>query len=120
MGFFKAASPLLAPGGAIVVTIFDGEPYTLWNVKDLARHVGLRVGRSFKFQSSAYPGYRHSRTLGNIEGGGAWQGETRGARSYVFEVNDPSGVTQSNTSRRKRKERESLSDEEDLGRMNLQ
>lgn len=40
--------------------------------------------RSFKFQASAYPGYRHARTLGNIEGGGGWRGEEREARTFVL------------------------------------
>ncbi|KAH0566310.1 hypothetical protein GP486_000281 [Trichoglossum hirsutum] len=82
VGFFKAAVPMLRkPEGTIIVTVFEGEPYTLWNIKDLARHVGLRVGCSFKFQSEMYPGYKHARTLGNIEGGGGWRGETRNART---------------------------------------
>lgn len=85
MSFFTSATPLLAPTGTIVVTIFDGEPYTLWNVRDLARHAGLAVERSFRFDAAAYPGYAHARTLGNVEGhGSAWKGETRPARSYVF------------------------------------
>ena len=71
-----------------MVTVFEGEPYELWNVRDLARHVGLRVERSFKFQASAYPGYKHARTLGNIEGGGGWKGEDRPARTYLFEVKE--------------------------------
>lgn len=89
MGFFKSAMPLLEPEGTLIVTIFDGEPYDLWNIRDLGRHSGLRVGRSFKFQSDAYPGYKHARTLGNIEGGGGWKGEDRPARTYIFEVNAP-------------------------------
>ena len=100
MSFFTAAAPLLSalpapqsPVSAnptIIVTLFESEPYTLWNVKDLARHVGLKVQRSFKFQASAYPGYKHARTLGNIEGemGGKWRGEERSARSYIFEAGD--------------------------------
>ncbi|KAK5127535.1 hypothetical protein LTR85_006874 [Meristemomyces frigidus] len=84
VSFFKAAGPLLAQDGIIVVTLFEGEPYTLWNIRDLARHTGLEVQRSFKFLAGAYPGYSHARTLGNIEGGGAWKGEDRDARSYVF------------------------------------
>ena len=88
VGFFKAALPLLAPSGSIIVTIFDGEPYDLWNVRDLARHVGLKVERSFKFQAGAYPGYQHARTLGNIEGGRGWKGVDRPARTYIFEVKD--------------------------------
>lgn len=88
VGFFKSALPLLAPAGLIVLTVFEGEPYSLWNVRDLGRHVGLKVGRSFKFQATAYPGYKHARTLGNIRDGGGWKGEDRGARTYLFETND--------------------------------
>ena len=91
--FFKSALPLLAHEGSIIVTIFEGEPYSLWNIRDLARHVGLKVGRSFKFQASAYPGYKHARTLGNIEGGGGWKGEDRPARTYIFEVNEKEAQT---------------------------
>ncbi|KAI0377823.1 hypothetical protein F5Y04DRAFT_170029 [Hypomontagnella monticulosa] len=87
--FFKRAMPSLAPGGSIIVTLFEGEPYTLWNIRDLGRHCGLQVERSFKFQASAYPGYHHARTLGAVknksgEVGGGWKGEDRPARSYVF------------------------------------
>jgi len=84
--FLERAKALLAPGGAIVVTIFEGEPYSLWNLRDLGRHVGLKVVRSFKFDPGKYEGYKHSRTLGNVEGGGGWKGEDRDARTYVFGV----------------------------------
>jgi 25S rRNA (uracil2634-N3)-methyltransferase len=82
--------PSLAPDGSIIVTLFEGVPYTLWNIRDLARHSGLAVERSFKFQASAYPGYHHARTLGVVknkkgeESGTGWRGEERAARSYVF------------------------------------
>lgn len=86
----------------MVVTLFEGEPYTLWNIRDLGRHSGLQVERSFRFQASAYPGYHHARTLGvvrNKQGevtGGGWKGEERAARSYVFvrkdEVPKPVGT----------------------------
>lgn len=78
----------MAPTGSIIVTVFEGEPYDLWNIRDLARHVGLQVGRSFKFHANAYPGYKHARTLGNIEGGRGWKGEDRAARTYIFEIKD--------------------------------
>ncbi|EZF35559.1 hypothetical protein H109_03287 [Trichophyton interdigitale MR816] len=75
--------------GHIIVTLFEGEPYTLWNIRDLARHAGLRVVTSFKFPWASYPGYSHARTIGAIEGKdggrGGWKGEEREARSYVFE-----------------------------------
>jgi len=50
----------------ILVTLFEGVPYTLWNIKDLARSAGLKVLRSWAFRSEVYPGYEHARTLGNI------------------------------------------------------
>ncbi|TQS37053.1 hypothetical protein Golomagni_02486 [Golovinomyces magnicellulatus] len=91
VSLFENALPCLSPshGSSIIVTLFDGEPYTLWNIRDLARHSQLEVARSFKFNFSAYPGYRHSRTIGIIKGnngkiGGGWKGEERSARTYVF------------------------------------
>ncbi|QSS65981.1 DUF2431 superfamily domain-containing protein, partial [Histoplasma capsulatum] len=77
--------------GQILVSLFEGEPYTLWNIRDLARHAGLRVVTSFRFPWASYPGYSHARTIGEIEkrngstGRGGWRGEDREARMYVFE-----------------------------------
>jgi 25S rRNA (uracil2634-N3)-methyltransferase len=89
VAFFKNALTSLAPGGSIIVTLFEGVPYTLWNIRDLARHSGLQVERSFKFQAKAYPGYKHARTLGVVKRkdgkeGGGWRGEERESRSYIF------------------------------------
>src|SRR6266536_6206568 len=64
--------------GRILVSIFDGEPYTLWNIRDLARHCGLKVLTSMKFPWSEFPGYRHARTLGNIEGKSKGKGKDGG------------------------------------------
>ncbi|KOS43466.1 hypothetical protein ACN38_g5597 [Penicillium nordicum] len=76
--------------GQILVTLFEGEPYTLWNIRDLARHAGLVVVTSFRFPWTSYEGYSHARTAGHIEGKdgerGGWKGEDREARMYVFEV----------------------------------
>lgn len=113
MGFFKAAIPLLAPTGSIVVTIFEGEPYSLWNIRDLARHVGLQVARSFRFQADAYPGYKHARTLGNIDGGGGWKGEDRDARTYIFERKDMEATQKLHSKKKKRNNESSDSDEND-------
>ncbi|KAM0436045.1 hypothetical protein ACHAPT_002937 [Fusarium lateritium] len=90
VSFFERAIPALSPGAAVIITLFEGEPYTLWNVRDLARHAGLQVERSFRFQARAYPGYRHARTLGIVRNAkgevseSGWRGEERAARSYVF------------------------------------
>lgn len=123
VAFFKNALPALAPStsaitpsassrasgegktSSIIVTLFEGEPYTLWNIRDLARHAGLQVDRSFKFQAAAYPGYKHARTLGvvkaknGVEGGG-WKGEERSARSYVF-VRKGEGSTATHVAKKK-------------------
>lgn len=82
---FRPERPFLRMGGRIIVTLFENEPYTLWNIRDLARHAGLKVKESWKFDAGEYPGYAHVRTLGAIEGGGGWKGEDREARVYVFE-----------------------------------
>jgi 25S rRNA (uracil2634-N3)-methyltransferase len=88
--FFKRAVLSLARSGTIIVTLFEGEPYTLWNIRDLARHSGLQVDTSFKFQAKAYPGYHHARTLGVVKSkngevsGTGWKGEERPARSYIL------------------------------------
>jgi 25S rRNA (uracil2634-N3)-methyltransferase len=89
-GAVKAKDERRMEPGQVLVTLFEGEPYTLWNIRDLARHAGLRVVTSFKFPWACYRGYSHARTLGEIEGKdgarGGWRGEDREARMYVFEV----------------------------------
>ncbi|KAI1612265.1 hypothetical protein EDD36DRAFT_281142 [Exophiala viscosa] len=108
-----------AVNGQILVTIFEGEPYTLWNVRDLARHSGLKVVESFKFPWSAYPGYSHARTVGDIITGkdrsdegkrkGAWRGEERDARCYVLEDQNAAPSSQYSSKRKKGRD----SDDED-------
>ncbi|KAI0480300.1 hypothetical protein GGR56DRAFT_625543, partial [Xylariaceae sp. FL0804] len=119
VGFFGRAAPSLAPRGKIVVTLFEGEPYTLWNIRDLARHCGLQVERSFRFQAAAYPGYHHARTLGVVrnrqtgEVGGGWKGEDRPARSYVFVRKDDEGAASPPAQQRKKRSRGDDSDSSD-------
>ncbi|KAH6622122.1 hypothetical protein C7974DRAFT_216471 [Boeremia exigua] len=81
----RRPNEFLRMGGRIMVALFEGEPYTLWNVRDLARHAGLKVTESWKLDWAQYPAYSHVRTLGALEGGGGWKGEDRDARMYVFE-----------------------------------
>ena len=77
--FFKSAKDVLrsdrskvrgddAGGGRIMATLFEREPYTLWNIRDLARHCGYVVDRSWRFEWDAWEGYQHARTIGNIRG----------------------------------------------------
>ena len=118
VAFFKNAQEALASQGSIIVTLFEGAPYTLWNIRDLGRHSGLQVERSFKFQAKAYPGYRHARTLGVIKGkdgkeGGGWRGEERESRSYVF-VRKGDGIEALNGPSDKRKRGGSSDSEEEF------
>jgi 25S rRNA (uracil2634-N3)-methyltransferase len=104
-------------GGKIVVTLFEGDPYTLWNVRDLARHAGLGVERSFRFQAEAYEGYGHVRTLGVLKRkdgkeGGGWKGEERAARSFVF-VRKEDAVQVVGKKKKKGNGAESSSDEDE-------
>jgi len=98
--------------GQILVTLFEGESYSLWNIRDLARHCGLQVIESFKFPWAAYPGYKHARTIGDITSGrdrsdegkrkGAWRGEERDARCYVLGLKDEVKGNRTNGQKRKR------------------
>jgi 25S rRNA (uracil2634-N3)-methyltransferase len=106
-----ATSTTIPTKGQIIVTLFEGEPYTLWNIRDLARHCGLKVVESFRFPWSAYPGYKHARTIGEIAGkmqavssgggsgegkrAGAWRGEEREARMFLLEVKDEESAVES-------------------------
>ncbi|KAL4890412.1 hypothetical protein BDV59DRAFT_184443 [Aspergillus ambiguus] len=104
--------------GQILVSMFEGEPYTLWNIKDLARHAGLRVVTSFRFPWSSYKGYAHARTIGEIEGKhggrGGWRGEDREARMYVFEVKgNEQGPRSSNGAKGKSKRARQASDSDE-------
>ncbi len=91
--------------GQVIISLFDGEPYSLWNIRDLARHSGFKVVTSWRFPWEAYTGYRHARTIGEIvrktDGAkvevrssvghkkrGTWTGEEREARGFVFEMVD--------------------------------
>jgi 25S rRNA (uracil2634-N3)-methyltransferase len=148
VSFLGAAGPLLtrpAPHqgswadspGQVLVTLFEQPPYTLWNVRDLARHVGLQPVTSSQFRFEAYPGYKHARTLGNIHGketesnveaavaddederhdgerkrAGNWRGEERKARIYIFENPSEDVDRTAKGSRAKRKAEEDSSDDE--------
>ncbi|KAK4064008.1 uncharacterized protein Triagg1_9336 [Trichoderma aggressivum f. europaeum] len=106
----------LARGGSIVVTLFESEPYTLWNIRDLGRHAGLQLERSFRFQADSYPGYHHARTFGVVrnkkgEESSGWKGEDRPARSYVFMRKDE--IQSQVGKKRKRSGDDSSSDEDD-------
>jgi 25S rRNA (uracil2634-N3)-methyltransferase len=121
VAFFERAKPSLAAGGAIIVTIFEGEPYSLWNVRDLGRHSGLRVERSFRFRADAYPGYHHARTLGVVRNkktgeaaATAWRGEDRPSRCFVLVRKEDENVQIEGVSFVPRKKRKRDDDDDDV------
>ncbi|KAL3458020.1 hypothetical protein BJX64DRAFT_236216 [Aspergillus heterothallicus] len=115
--FARAKDERRMEPGQILVTLFEGEPYTLWNIRDLARHAGLKVVTSFRFPWACYRGYSHARTIGEIEGKdggrGGWRGEDREARTYVFEVKTDDDTPSLRRAAGKRKKRPVESDDSD-------
>ncbi|KAK9473597.1 uncharacterized protein V1510DRAFT_362913 [Dipodascopsis tothii] len=81
-GFLKAVGPALSRKGKVVVTLFEGAPYDLWNLKALAKAAGYVTIRSGAFDWAAYDGYRHRRTAG--VGDTNKKAQDRAARTYVF------------------------------------
>eukprot|EP00873_Tetraselmis_striata_P004878 jgi/Tetstr1/425142/TSEL_015604.t1 len=61
-GFFASARPLLAPSGAIHVTIKTAPPYTGWDVPAQATEEGLKLARKVPFRFADFPGYQHRTT----------------------------------------------------------
>ena len=132
LGFFTQAKKLMEPmKGVVIVTTFAGKPYEEWDIRSLAKSLGLRVRRSGVFEWKMFPGYKHARTLGNVvpgrrrvrgkggggtggEGGGGgagggggmqragWRGEDRPARMWVFEVDDGKVLNAPRKNKRKR------------------
>ncbi|KAJ1563855.1 hypothetical protein HK405_000517, partial [Cladochytrium tenue] len=47
-----------------LLTLRAGEPYDSWDVKTLARSLGLSLHSAEPFHPAAYPGYAHRRTIG--------------------------------------------------------
>lgn len=77
---------VLAVNGVIVVTLAETKPYDLWDLRGLAKSVGLSCTRSYKFNGATFPEYSHRRTIGYDEkfAASSWKGEERNARVYGF------------------------------------
>lgn len=72
--------------GKVILSLFDGEPYSSWGVKILGRSEGFRVDRSAKFDWPLYPEYHHRRT--NSTRDTTKPAAERDARIYIFEKFD--------------------------------
>jgi 25S rRNA (uracil2634-N3)-methyltransferase len=75
--------------GQIIVTLKQGKPYDLWDLKKLATSSSLVCLRSWIFQQEAFPGYEHRRTLGfkdSVSQGGNEELVGKAVRTHCFIV----------------------------------
>jgi 25S rRNA (uracil2634-N3)-methyltransferase len=78
--------------GEIIVSLKNGVPYDLWDIRTLAKGAGLALDRSFEFIPSDYKGYAHRRTLGydsKISNPDNQEIMKNKSRTYVFKVAPP-------------------------------
>jgi len=78
--------------GQIIVTLKQGKPYDLWEIRKLASASSLVCLRSWIFSQEAFPGYEHRRTLGfepGISKAGNEELIGKSVRSYCFIVDSP-------------------------------
>ncbi|PJF17680.1 hypothetical protein PSACC_02519 [Paramicrosporidium saccamoebae] len=66
----------------IHLTCWCGDPYDSWDVKKIARSVGLVLHESFSFDATRYVGYQHRRTIGSVADDVTFN--KRPARTFVF------------------------------------
>ena len=102
--------------GQVHVTIKNGMPYELWDVKNLAKMAGYKTLTSFAFDPSVYPGYEHRRTLGFKDGVSQDANAEilkHGSRTFIF-VPDVVSPSQSlgGCHKRKRTKKSESDDEE--------
>ncbi|EGY14914.1 uncharacterized protein VDAG_06404 [Verticillium dahliae VdLs.17] len=133
VAFFARALPSLAPGGRVTVTLFEGEPYTLWNVRDLARHAGLDARGGARRGEHGDEGGAQQQEQEQEEGEGegegdeeeedgregrgplqarrkgesktAWKGEERAARSFVFKRKEEAAGDAAGKNKNKQKQK---------------
>ncbi|KAI9653376.1 MAG: hypothetical protein M1831_006081 [Alyxoria varia] len=77
--------------GRLMITLFEGEPYTLWNIRDLARHCGYGVERSYRFEWEVFGGYQHARTFGNVVSRSRDSGDGKGNTDADADVVEDAG-----------------------------
>eukprot|EP00834_Sanchytrium_tribonematis_P008786 NODE_1182_length_1889_cov_0.492737.p1 type:complete len:248 gc:universal NODE_1182_length_1889_cov_0.492737:320-1063(+) len=86
-GFFMSIRNLNRPNLIICVTLKDREPYTLWDIKHIAKTCRLICKRTCTFFTSTFSGYEHRRTIGFQEGLSKSKNEELGqCKTYIFQV----------------------------------
>ncbi|KAI9093768.1 hypothetical protein DFS34DRAFT_630250 [Phlyctochytrium arcticum] len=101
------------PAGQIHLTVKEGSPYDLWNVREQAKLTGkLTCLRSFTFDPTLYEEYSHRRTIGYKPGLSAADNEEiekQGSRTYIFVRASDTPVA---VAKRKKKDDDSSSEED--------
>ncbi|KAK9477079.1 hypothetical protein V1514DRAFT_348434 [Lipomyces japonicus] len=103
-GFLRSVKSVVKPTGKVIITIFEGLPYDLWQVKELAKASGFDTIRSGKFVWEHYDGYDHRKTAG--VGETTKKASTRDAKTYIFQLRTE---TQQKTPTSKKRRRDSNS-----------
>ncbi|KAK9456569.1 hypothetical protein V1511DRAFT_494696 [Dipodascopsis uninucleata] len=111
LAFLKSALNVLDANGVIVISLFEGLPYSLWNLKELALSCGLNTIRSGKFVWDHYLGYKHRRTSG--VGDTTKKANERAARMFIFQRKNATVEREKRNKKRKRSTEDDTSSDSD-------
>lgn len=79
----RPSTAVLSENGTVVVSLFEGAPYSFWDIRRLAREAGFSSRRTATFDWTLFPNYYHRLTGGR--GDTTKQAGSRAAKFYVFE-----------------------------------
>lgn len=104
--FFTAAKTVIDPktNGSIVVSLFEGLPYSQWNIKALAKAQGLSLRRSLNFDWNLFKDYNHRLTAGC--GDTTKEASSRQAKFFVFEFFENSSMNKEAIAEMRKKKRQ--------------
>ncbi|KAF5096517.1 hypothetical protein D0Z00_002758 [Geotrichum galactomycetum] len=104
--FFAAAKNVIdcKTNGSIVVSVFEGLPYSQWNLKALAKTHGLSLRRSLNFDWDLFKGYNHRLTAGR--GDTTKEAHSRKAKFFVFEFFENSAMNKEAIAEMRKKKRQ--------------
>ncbi|KAI9014742.1 hypothetical protein BC832DRAFT_537198 [Gaertneriomyces semiglobifer] len=106
-----------AADGEIHITLKEGSPYDLWDIKRQAKETRLLAcTRSFRFAPELYKEYAHRRTIGFAEGLSKEDNEEilkKGSRTYVFTVKKVDDDPKARDNKKSRKPRQKKGDDSD-------
>ena len=104
--FFAAAKSVIdsKTNGSIVVSLFEGLPYSQWSLKALAKAQGLSLRRSLNFDWDLFKGYNHRLTAGR--GDTTKEAHSRQAKFFIFEFFENSAMNKEAIAEMRKKKRQ--------------